>query len=865
MNKKMQGDSSFFLLHERFIAVAARYPHKTALQIRVGEREYEKCSYERAAVLTRAMGAYLIDRGIRSHDMVALVLENRPEWAIAYFGILLAGATAVPIDPQLTAQEIENLITDSGAKITFTKANIDEIFAQLKEAPQERVFPVVDLEDPASLIYTSGTTALPKGVILTHKNFSANCRSLDSLGIFNANDGVISILPLHHSYAFMITLLLPLSVGASVTYIRALRPEEIRAAMQEASITVLVGVPQLFYLFHKGIMERIAKLPWFVRALKPLVAAKIRRAFGSRLRFFVSGGARLDPGVAGDLARLGFTVLEGYGLTETAPVVAFNRPARQKFGSVGLPVPGVEVRIAAPDAHGAGVVQIRGANVMKGYFRRPEETAEVIREGWFDSGDIGYLDQEGYLFLTGRQKEIIVLSNGKNIYPDEIEAHYRASGCIQEICVTGFLKNGVTAGLGAVIVPNMEFFKKTGEVNIHDKVKWELENLSKGLPAYKRVISYCISKEELPKTRLGKIKRYEVERRFSADLASARSGADPASGAQDVPVADTKTGRRVAAALTETLRLEKPPRCDDHLELDLGIDSLGRVELIAAIEKSMNITIAGEDMADVFTVRELIARLEILAARPRQGSVVRAAGEASPWKAILQDEPPALIKDRIELTPGFISVIFTYAWWVVLRGIFGLFFRLRVTGKENIPAQGPYILCPNHTSWLDAFIVAASVPPACALQLFFLGYKVYFFQPVIRNMIRLMRVVPIDPAVELMNALRASAFIVRNKRSLCIFPEGQRSIDGDVVDFKKGVGILAKELEIDLIPVYLEGAFEAWPRNQLFPKIHPLTVTFGKPQKSRDLIRRGIAAGKKDDYEAIVCQLKEEVLKLKKS
>ena len=855
----------FFLLHQRFAETADKFPGKTALQIRISANKYKKYTYAEAIAASKALGYWFINQGIKRQDRIAIILENRPEWPIFYFGILFSGATAVPIDPQLTEQEIKNILSDSEAKLIINKSNAEEILKDLKGPPAGFNFPQAGIEDLTSILYTSGTTAVPKGVALSHKNFSGNFNSVKQLKIYNEKDNVISLLPLHHCYPFMVTLVLPLLLGATVTYIPTLKSEEITSAMRETGVTILVGVPQLFYLFHKGIFEKINKLPLLLKILKPLIARKVRKNFGYKLRFFVSGGARLDPKVARDLSRLGFSILEGYGLTETSPVATFNPPGRQRFGSVGTPVPDVEIKISNCDKEGIGEVLIKGPNVMKGYYKRQKETEAVIKDGWFFSGDLGYIDRKGFLVLTGRKKEVIVLSSGKNIYPEEIEAAYKKSPFIKGLCVLGILRDGMTDELGAVVVPDMEYFKKSSVINIREKIKWEIETFSKELPTYKRVMSLVIAKEDLPQTRLGKIKRYEIDKRFKEQFINERSSASEQElQEEDLKLLNSETAKKVVEFLKKERNIKKTVSPNDNLELDLGIDSLGRVELTAGLEKIFNVDILDKDMAQIFTVKDLILRINAIRsegghARDEVGGI---SGEAT-WKALLDKEPKQTIKENIDLSPNLFSVFAAFLLGKFLYMILKVFFGLKVKGNNNIPRKGAFILCPNHSSYLDAFVVFAGLPFACTLNLFFLGLRDYFIQPVIKNMIKPMRVVPVDPAAELVNAMQASSLIVKSERSLCIFPEGQRSVDGDIQRFKKGIGILAKELNVTLIPVYIEGSFKAWPRGKRLPRPYPLAVIFGRPLDNGQLRERGKAAGAKDDYEAIAIGLREEVLKLK--
>ncbi|MBI4972550.1 MAG: AMP-binding protein, partial [Candidatus Omnitrophica bacterium] len=303
--------------------------------------------------------------------------------------------------------------------------------------PETDLLPVVTPQDVVSLIYTSGTTGRPKGVLLTHKNICADFLSLKELNLCLPSDNVLSLLPLYHTYAFMVTLIVPLLMGAEITYALNFKPADLTSIIKEARVSFLVGVPQLFLLVHKAISDQLKKIPLFLRILlQPAINSRLRRRFGKNLRFLVSGGARLEPKIARDLARwLKVGLIEGYGLTETSPVVTLNPPRKIKFGSVGKPIPEVEIKILNPDKSGIGEVLIKGPNVMPGYFKREDLTAQVIKDGWFYSGDLGYLDKEGYLYLVGRQKEVIVLSSGKNIYPEELEEYYSQCPYIKEICI----------------------------------------------------------------------------------------------------------------------------------------------------------------------------------------------------------------------------------------------------------------------------------------------------------------------------------------------------------------------------------------------------------------------------------------------
>ncbi|MBF0494239.1 MAG: AMP-binding protein [Candidatus Omnitrophica bacterium] len=545
--------SEYSVIHKIVSRISSRYPDRICLQIKKNST-WERWTYGQIEDLSLRIGAFLVKEGFEKGEFAAICMENRPEWAITYLGIVTAGLVAVPLDPQLTEHEIENLLNDCGAKIIFVSRaivdtkHIEKIKtvsnkiiildsyiekdgpigpAGLKSTPTEEVkWPDVVPEDAASLIYTSGTTGDPKGVILTHKNICSDFRSIDKMKLFSDKDNLISILPLHHAYPFMVMVITPLFCRARVTYTGSLRSDELLGLMRETAVTVMVGVPQFFSMFYLNISEKINKIPfllkapffllteilWQIRRLSGINLSRrllsgIHRPFGKALRFFACGGAKLNEEAARYLIKIGFTILEGYGLTETSPVVAFNPLKRQKIGSVGRAVPDVELRIDCPDAAGTGEILIKGHNVMKGYYKRPEETSSVLKDGWFYSGDLGRIDKDGYLYITGRKKEIIVLSSGKNIYPDEVESHYAKSPYIKEICVLGAGEAGEER-LFAVVVPDTEYCRRVGEVAVNSTIRWELENLSEGLASYKRIKGYIVTMEDIPRTRLGKINRY---------------------------------------------------------------------------------------------------------------------------------------------------------------------------------------------------------------------------------------------------------------------------------------------------------------------------------------------------------------------
>ncbi len=899
------------VIHKIFVKIASQFSDRVCLQIKKGSL-WERWTYGQIEDLSLRISAFLIKEGFKKGEFAAICLENRPEWAIIYLGIVAAGLACVPLDPQLTEQEIENLINDCSAKVIFVSRavfqakNFEKIKSKLKRivildlevekdnliglaqvkltSTEGVVWPEVLEEDTASLIYTSGTIGAPKGVILTHKNICSDFQSIDQLRLFSDQDIFISILPLYHAYPFMITLITPLFCRARVIYISSFRSDELLNLMREAGVTVLVGVPQLFFIFYTNILERIKKIPfglrifiyalreilWQVRRisginLSKLVFSKLHQPFGKTLRFFACGGAKLNEAAARYLNKIGFTILEGYGLTETSPVVTFNPLKKQKIGSVGRVIPDVELKINNPDAAGVGELLIKGPNVMKGYYST-KETASVLKDGWFYSGDLGYIDKEGYLYITGRKKEVIVLSSGKNIYPEELESYYTKSPYIKEICILG-IGTAQEDKIAAVVVLDIDYCRKIGEIDLNSALKWELENLSEKIASYKRIKGYIIVKENLPRTQLGKIKRYEVKSKYLEELMGIKSKVvteGTLSSPEDLELFSSGIGRKILEALNQHTELERQIHPTDHIELDLGIDSLDRVELIIALEQALNIRIPNDLVTKAFTVKELILEIEkLIPGEVAQKESLPQVKNQALWNEILNEKPSQDIIKKVNLTPNRMTILGMMFGAEILHLMFRVIWRLKVSGRENIPRTGKCILCVNHGSYLDAFIVEAAMPASLRKGLFFVGFRAYFEQFLIKRIIKYIRVIPIDPGMHFVEAIQASAYVLKHEKMVCIFPEGQMTIDGNIKGFKKGVGILAKELNVPLVPVLITGSYESWPRTKLFPQPYPLTITFGKPFGFNELKQAGLKLGAQDEYEAIASGIREEVINLK--
>jgi long-chain acyl-CoA synthetase len=883
------------VIPEIFLKSAGEYKNNIAFNY--FDREWKSIKYHELLSNTKAIASHLINCGIQKGDRVAVHSENRPEWCTAYLALSMSGGIGVPIDVQLGPNEIKNLLDDSEAKVIFhsskTEENVTKAlkqpgkpqvvqinfdspeFNKILQTPDISKYPDISEEDLASIIYTSGTTGKPKGVMLTHKNFCSDADALIEAGILSHDDSVISVLPLHHTYPFLGNCILPVFLGTAITYPQSLKGPDLMAAMRDFGVTMLVSVPQLLELIRNGIFNKIRQLPGplpkimfrilnisgtlrrkFDINLGKVVFKSVHRSLGEKFRFSACGGAKLDPQVMKDLEALGLTILEGYGLTETSPVVAFNPIEKRKPASVGKPLPSAEIKIIDPESGKEtgimreGEIIIRGPMVMKGYYKNPEATSDVLKDGWFHSGDLGYIDNDGYIFITGRIKEVIVLSSGKNIYPDEVEKQYLKIPLIKEICVMGVEEKGMIESLQAVIVPDTEYAKTAQISHIQEALKWEINNASTRLPSYMRLKGYTLYPEPLPRTPLGKLRRFMVK-----DLLQAKDKEQREKG-EDQSLIQDEIGRKVSECIRPLLKEKIPIQATDNLELDLGLDSLAKIELVVMLEKVFSMKLPETLTAEAQTVAELIVRI-----KEYDSGGIRTINKMPAWKDILTTEPPFDDKKKVGFHHNSFDRLIIFMGLQLAKIVSKIFFSLKTEGLQNIPAQGPYIITPNHASYLDAFAVVSGMSSKTFRDLYTLGIQKYFTGNAGQAFARLANVIPIDQEKYLNKALQMSSYVLRNGKSLLIFPEGGRSFDGELMEFKKGVGILAIELNIPVIPAYIEGSFEALPRSAKWPKFRQIKVAFGKPLFPYNADMSKKPAGT-DNYQFFVNELKERVKSL---
>jgi len=908
--------------YDRFVECVEHWPKNVALEIQRRDK-VESCTYAELRHWAESVGSWLGKNGFHSGARVVILADNHPRWVAVFLGVVASGCTAVPLDTALHADQITTLLKDSGSSLLFCDVkhlatareaigslpikialiNPAELKSETNPDPAAPA-PVADVESIfasgpsgfkpaaveadviASLLYTSGTTSDPKGVMLTHANLMGEVESVFRWAHVGPDDAVLGVLPLFHVLSQMANLLLPLVKGARVVYLETLNTTELLRALNERQITIFAVVPQFFYLIHERIFKEVAKrgqmAGWALKALMTLnrglrkaglnagriFFGKLHRTFGEKMRYLITGGSRFDPQIGYDFHALGIDVLQAYGLTETTGAAFAALPSHNVIGSVGPPLPGVEGKIIDPkpaedDGPAVGEIAIRGAIVMKGYWNRPDATAAVLKNGWLHTGDLGYFDSGGNLFITGREKDVIVLSNGKNVYPEEIELYYLKSPYIKEIGVMALEAepgNPASDRLYAVVVPDFDLLKERKIVNAKEVIRFDIEGISAKIPSTKRIGSYEIWQEPLPRTTTRKLKRFELEKRVRANqkkghVSDSAISSQPTLSAEDTKWLEQPEVQQALKIIRESSKAAPAIiRPSDNLELDLGLDSMQRIELLVALEKELGGDVEESSLAEIYTVRDLVDAIRESAA---SGKTISASREQpAGWQSILKEEstdPEVLALAR----HNRIYEAFLYALFQLAQIFASDRFRMRVSGLEKLPATGSFIISSNHQSYLDPILMASVLPWPVFRNLFAVGTSEIFGSGLMRRLARWLRVIVVDPDVNLIPAMRAGAFGLRHGRVLILYPEGERSIDGTPRTFKKGAAILSIHLQVPIVPVAIEGFHEAWPRGKSFQKFVPLEIEFGDPIYPPPESEVSEAA-----YEKLTAELKARVVKM---
>jgi long-chain acyl-CoA synthetase len=856
------------------------------------EQAWDYAQLDRRA---RRLAHCLINAGVARGESVTLLAGTSPEWFAACLGAIGAGAVVVPLDEQLNDEVLEHVVKDSASRFVFTTLDGAERLRRLgadvtaipldADDPRWRAFaadgpvlPELAPDDPAALFYTSGTTGKPKGVPLTHANLAFQLRTIIAANLVKEHDRLLLPLPLHHVYPFVIGLLLPLSLGLAVIIPRALTGPHVVEAIREERVTAVVGVPRLYSALYSGIeaqaraKSRLAGglftasagiSTWLRRRLKLRVGRAVlrplHRQFGASLRILACGGSPLDPMLGYQLEGLGWDLAIGYGLTETSPLLTLDLPGKVRMGSVGLPVPEVELRIdpnALPSdsssKHGReqGEILARGPNVFAGYRNLPKATQEAFTaNGFFRTGDLGYFDADGYLYVTGRKSTLIITAGGENVQPDEIESAYMEQPTIREI---GVLQQGER--LVGLIVPEADMIKgKDSEAAVRAAV----DKGSKRLASYQRISRYAITHEALPRTRLGKIQRHLLPGRYKAALQEqAGAGATGPLAVEDMSDQDQALLENAAARQVWQWLGERYPKLrltpDSNLQLDLGVDSLAWLDLTMAIGQRFNLELDEQMAARVETVRDLLSELSGRVASERKLDQARPLEHP---EQVLTESQRRWLEPQGRWARWGASGLY-YFNRALMRGLF----RVRAQGLDHLPATDPIVLAPNHVSYLDAYAIAAVLDLARLRRTFWGGWVgVAFNSRLKRAFSRMAHILPIEPQRAALSSLAFGALVLKHGQNLAWFPEGERSPNGELLPFKPGLGMLLDHFDVPVVPVYIHGSFQALPRGRFWPRLTPITVIFGAPFEPNDLARQGEG---EQPYDRIVNVLQARVAAL---
>ncbi|MBD0372409.1 MAG: AMP-binding protein [Pyrinomonadaceae bacterium] len=880
-------------LLELFETTTKRHATRVAMRI---EREGRKEQYTYADLreLSLRAAAFLASEGVQPGMRVMLLSHNAPEWGMTYFGILKAGATCIPVDPTSSTEEVVRVAEAGDATGIVISEEMSrehpELEEMLKEAgldemkvwQYEEVFALPDqqtedqrlallpqkvhAQSTASLIFTSGTTGQPKGVMLSHRNFTSMVSMLSSIFDMSTSDGVLSVLPLHHTFEFSTGFLTPLSRGAQITYLDELSGEALARAIKNGHVTGMVGVPALWEMLHRRIKNRLNERNAWVGSIADLlirgnawlrdktplnlgqiVFYPIHEGMGGRIRYLISGGSALSDKVQRDLHGLGFTVLEGYGLTEASPVLTVTRPQNQLLiGSVGKPLPGVEVRIADPDSTGVGEVLARGPNIMTGYFENEEATRATIVNRWLYTGDLGRMDEDGNLYLVGRSKDIIVDTNGKNVYPDEIEELYNTSPLIKELSVVG-LPDGIGEKVACMVVPDYDYDIALSREELRRQIEEHFREVSSSIPFFKRVKVLHFWDGELPRTATRKVKRREVVEAMQVLEESARSasrlGPRPAQTGDATWLLDVvaTVSNRQRSEITFNTRLA-----------DLGFDSLMYVELATAIENAGGVLSSPDTLTEVQDLRELA---QVVTRKTRAQAERRASTQA--------EQQPASREEEIYI-PSLVRTVGNKGLDVLQRVFYERFMHARYEGTGNIPPHTNFIVAPNHVSHLDMGLAKMALGEA-GREMVALAAADYFFDNKYKRayMDNFTNLVPMERSGSLRQSLRHAKWYLDQGYNALIFPEGTRSMTGEMAEFKPVIGYLALASRVGILPIYLWGTYEAMPKGSNIIRSRDVGARIGRYLSIEELEEMTKGMARAEAYRLIAALVRHEVENLR--
>ena len=764
---------------------AERHGPRDALLFKPAFR-YQRWSYSRLWHESGQVATLLQRRGLKKGDQAVLWGPNCPQWVLIFFGCIRAGVVLVPLDLRSAPDYVARVVSRIDPKVAFTsrltpKDDVDlrvpeiafeELEAAIRDLPQpEHV--EVGPDDLVEIMFTSGTTGDPKGVMLTHRNLTANIEGVSHYISCDPSSRLLSILPLSHMYEQMGGLFIMLYYGASVTYPTSRQPTVLARTMRERRITIMLLVPQALELLMNGIereVKRQGREALWARLLKiaestpfPLrriLFRRVHKQFGGKLDFIVSGGAALDQELGRKWELLGVKIVQGYGTTEASPVISNHSLEERRMDSTGRPLPNVDVKIS-----GDGEILVRGDSVSPGYWRAPDETAAAFVDGWYMTGDLGFFDDQGFLHIQGRKKDMIVLPSGQNVFPEDIQAVLARHPKVTDSAVVG-LARGPSVEVHAALI--MDDAGAAQEV-----VSWTNGQLAE----QQRIRGFTVwAGEDFPRTHTLKVKKgLVIDTILGRMQPDSPAGSRPGGGS----AAGSRTLLQIVAEVSK--RAVEEVREDSTLGGDLDLDSLGRVELLSAMEAELGVYVDESQLSPEMTVARLMALVEEGSRNPPMMSFP--AWGMRWWCRMLR---------------GFLqrSVVFPLA---------ALSYGLKVAGRENLEGiTGPVLFASNHNLGLDNPLIIKSVPLRWRRRMAVAGAADlwknpvwWIVNPLLGNAFPLAREGPVRPSLENMGRIMDDGW------SVLIYPEGELTVGGPIKPFMNGTGLVAVEGQIPVVPLRL--------------------------------------------------------------
>ncbi len=788
-----------------------RHGSRDALLIKPAFR-YVRWSYKQLWEDSGRVATLLQRRGLVKGDQAILWGPNSPHWVLAFFGCIRAGVVLVPLDLRSAPDYVARVVSRTDPKIAFTsrltpkgdvalgvpEITFEELEAAIAGLPDPAPVPIAR-DDLAEIMFTSGTTGDPKGVMITHRNLTANIEGIAQYITVAPSSRLLSILPLSHMYEQMGGLFMTLHSGAGVTYPTSRQPTVLARTMRERRITTMLMVPQALELLMNGIEREVARqgrqrlwerllriaerVPF---GLRRHLFRTVHRQFGGKLDLIVSGGAPLDRELGRKWELLGVKVLQGYGATEASPVISNHTMRERRPDSTGRPLPNVQVRISD-----RGEILVKGENVTPGYYNAPEETARAFEDGWYKTGDLGYFDDDGFLHIQGRVKDMIVLPSGQNVYPQDVQSILVKHPNVTDAVVVG-LPRGASVEVHAALI--LDDPKAAREA-----VDWTNAQLAE----QQRVRGFTVwPEEDFPRTHTLKVKNQVV---IDAILRGADQQAPPT-----VPAArPASPGPRGLVHIIAEVARTRPEDVPETASLgnDLDLDSLGRVELLSAVEAELGVYLDESQVAPETTVAQLAALVEEGSRRP---PVVKF--------------PVWGMRLWARMARGFLQQGLVFPLMTLAYG-------LRVSGRENLAGlTGPVLFASNHHLGLDNPLILKAVTRrwrrnlaiAAAAELW-QNPVWWVLNPLLGNGFPIAREGPIRPSLENLGR------IIDRGWSVLVYPEGVLTVGGPMQPFMQGAGLIAVEGRVPVVPIRLEVTRFGMPSWLPFLRRGRVEVRFGPP------------------------------------